>query len=87
MTRDGIRIHEAADFAGMHKAGLLAAQILDEMIEHVFPGQTTGEIDRIIEEKVVKAGATSATIGNMSDSSCPEQAASNARNCIRKRPG
>ncbi|HKK84742.1 MAG TPA: type I methionyl aminopeptidase, partial [Roseovarius sp.] len=28
ITRDGIRIHEAADFAGMHKAGALAAQIL-----------------------------------------------------------
>jgi methionyl aminopeptidase len=63
VTRDGIRIYEQADFAGMHAAGKLAAQILDEMIEHVFPGQTTGEIDRIIEEKVVKAGAVSATIG------------------------
>ena len=63
VTRDGIRIYEQADFAGMHAAGKLAAQILGEMIEHVFPGQTTGEIDRIIEEKVVKAGAVSATIG------------------------
>jgi methionyl aminopeptidase len=63
VTRDGIRIYEQADFAGMHAAGKLAAQILDEMIEHVFPGQTTGEIDRIIEEKVVNAGAVSATIG------------------------
>ncbi|CUH63153.1 Methionine aminopeptidase [Thalassovita gelatinovora] len=63
MTRDGIRIHESGDFAGMHKAGALAAQILDEMIEHVFPGQTTAEIDRIIEDKVNAAGAKSATIG------------------------
>ncbi|TDK43946.1 type I methionyl aminopeptidase [Antarcticimicrobium luteum] len=63
LTRDGIRIHDQADFAGMHKAGHLAAQILDEIAEHVFPGQTTGEIDRIIEDKVNAAGATSATIG------------------------
>ena len=63
MTRDGIRIHEAADFDGMMKAGALAAAILDDMADHVFPGQTTGEIDRIIEEKVDAAGAKSATIG------------------------
>ena len=63
ITRDGIRIHEPSDFAGMHKAGALAAQILDEMCDHVFPGQTTGELDRIIEDKVKQSGATSATIG------------------------
>ena len=63
LTKDGIRIHEAADFAGMRKAGDLAARILDEIAEHVFVGQTTGEIDRIITEKVEQAGAVSATIG------------------------
>ncbi len=63
MTRDGIRIHEQADFAGMHKAGELAARILDDLAAHVFPGQTTGELDRMIEDKVNAAGATSATIG------------------------
>ena len=63
VTKDGIRLHDRADFAGMHKAGELAALILDEIAEHVFPGQTTGEIDRLIEEKVRAAGAESATIG------------------------
>lgn len=62
-TRDGIRIHEAADFAGMHKAGELAARILDEVADHVFVGQTTGALDSLIENKVNTAGATSATIG------------------------
>ncbi len=62
-TRDGIRIHEAADFAGMHAAGRLAAQILDEIAEHVFVGQTTGAIDKLIEDKITAAGAKSATIG------------------------
>ena len=63
MTKEGIRLHESADFAGMHKAGHLAATILDEIAQHVYPGQTTAEIDRIITEKVIAAGAESATIG------------------------
>lgn len=62
-TREGIRIHEAADFAGMHEAGRLAATILDEIADHVFVGQTTGAIDALIEEKVNATGAKSATIG------------------------
>lgn len=62
-TKDGIRIYEAADFAGMHAAGTLAAQILDEIAAHVFVGQTTAELDRIITERVEAAGAVSATIG------------------------
>ncbi len=62
-TRDGIRIHETADFAGMHAAGRLAAQILDDIAEHVFVGQTTGAIDKLIEDKIIAAGAKSATIG------------------------
>ena len=62
-TREGIRIHEAADLAGMHAAGRLAATILDEITEHVFVGQTTGAIDAVIEEKITEAGANSATIG------------------------
>ncbi len=63
VTRDGIRLYSRADFAGMHAAGALAARILDEIAEHVFPGQTTGAIDAMIEEKVIAAGAESATIG------------------------
>ena len=63
LTRDGIRMFEKADFAGMHKAGALAARILDDVAEHVFVGQTTGAIDKFIEDKVNEAGATSATIG------------------------
>ena len=56
LTRDGIRLFEAADFAGMHKAGELAARILDDVAGHVFVGQTTGEIDRFIEDQVNAAG-------------------------------
>ncbi|MEM8655060.1 MAG: type I methionyl aminopeptidase [Pseudomonadota bacterium] len=63
LTKDGIRIYDPSDFARMHTAGRLAAEILDAMSAHVFPGQTTGAIDKIITDLVEAAGATSATIG------------------------
>lgn len=63
LTKDGIRIYEADDFSGMHGAGRLAAQILDDIAAHVFVGQTTAEIDRLITQMVIDADAVSATIG------------------------
>ncbi|MGC8203025.1 type I methionyl aminopeptidase [Aliiroseovarius sp. PTFE2010] len=63
ITKDGIRIHEAADFEGMRIAGKLAAEILDEVIDLIEPGVTTEEIDSQITKRVDAAGATSATIG------------------------
>ena len=63
LTRDGIRIHEDADFAGMRKAGALASHILDEIADHIFVGQTTGALDRLIEDMINAVGAKSATIG------------------------
>ncbi len=62
-TREGIRIHEPADFAGMHAAGRIAAQILDEVGPLVQPGATTGAIDDFIRNRVVELGTVSATIG------------------------
>ncbi len=62
-TRDGIRIYEPGDYAGMHKAGALAADILDRVAPMVQPGVTTGELDAAIEAMVDEAGAVSATIG------------------------
>lgn len=63
ITREGIRIHGPGDFAGMHAAGRVVAQILDDIAEHVVPGQTTAELDRRITEMVARHGATSATVG------------------------
>ncbi|MDE3239918.1 MAG: type I methionyl aminopeptidase [Paracoccaceae bacterium] len=63
ITRDGIRIYEAEDFAGMHAAGKLAAQILDEVADLVEPGVTTEALDAFIERRVTELGAISATIG------------------------
>jgi methionyl aminopeptidase len=62
-TKDGIRIYDPSDFAGMHAAGKLAAQILDDIAAHVFVGQTTGALDGLITQMVEDAGAKSATIG------------------------
>ncbi len=63
LTRDGIRIYEAADFAGMRAAGRLAATILDDVGPLVEPGVTTEALDDFIRGRVDKAGAVSATIG------------------------
>ena len=62
LTKDGIRIYEREDFAGMRRAGALAARILDDVAALVYPGQTTGEIDEAITRMVEEAGATSATV-------------------------
>ncbi|MFV0382437.1 type I methionyl aminopeptidase [Paracoccus sp. (in: a-proteobacteria)] len=63
ITREGIRIHVPQDFAGMRKAGAVAAQILDEVGPLVEPGATTGMLDDFIRNRVDELGATSATIG------------------------
>ena len=63
LTKDGIRLYDSGDFAGMHRAGRLAAEILDAVAALIAPGATTHEIDAFIEERVRAAGATSATIG------------------------
>ena len=63
LTRDGIRLYDGSDFAGMAEAGRVAATILDDIAPYVKVGQTTGELDRIITEMVDAHGATSATIG------------------------
>jgi methionyl aminopeptidase len=63
LTRDGIRLHDSGDFEGMRRAGRVAATILDDIAEHVRPGQSTGALDAMIEAMVIAHGAQSATIG------------------------
>ena len=63
ITREGIRIYEDADFAGMAKAGRVAAEILDMVAALVQPGTTTAALDDFIREEVNRRGVTSATIG------------------------
>jgi len=63
VTREGIRIYEDADFAGMRAAGRIAAEILDAVGPLVQPGVTTAEIDAFVHAEVEARGAVSATIG------------------------
>ncbi|MGB3278597.1 MAG: type I methionyl aminopeptidase [Pseudorhodobacter sp.] len=63
ITKNGIRIYEDADFAGMRAAGRVAAEILDLVGPLVVPGVTTGALDDFITAEVDRRGVTSATIG------------------------
>ncbi|MEM8656622.1 MAG: type I methionyl aminopeptidase [Pseudomonadota bacterium] len=63
LNRDGIRIHDPAHFAGMARAGRLAAQILDDIAPHVVPGVDTATLNDLIHQWVEDAGAVSATVG------------------------
>ena len=62
--RDGsIKLHGEDGFAGMRRAGALAASILDELVNHVRPGVTTGELDDIVRQMTLDGGAVPATLG------------------------
>ncbi len=58
-----ITIHGPGDYAPMRQAGRLAAATLDMIAEHVRPGATTGELDRICHDYILANGATSACLG------------------------
>ncbi|WOE76127.1 type I methionyl aminopeptidase [Alterisphingorhabdus coralli] len=63
-VRDGtIKLHDAAGFDGMRKAGRLAAEILDALAPHVVPGVTTGELDDLVREHMLREGGIPATLG------------------------
>ncbi|MFN9335203.1 MAG: type I methionyl aminopeptidase [Alphaproteobacteria bacterium] len=58
-----ITIHKPEDFAGMRRAGQLAAEALDMITAHVRPGISTGEIDKLCHDYMVARGAIPATLG------------------------
>ena len=63
-ARNGIiKLHGPDGFAGMRKAGRLAAEILDALVPHVVPGVTTDEIDRLVHEHTLRGGGVPATLG------------------------
>lgn len=64
VLRDGtIKLHGPEAFEGMRKAGRLAAEILDAMVDLVKPGVTTGEIDDVVRQMTLDGGAVPATMG------------------------
>ncbi len=62
--RDGtIKLHGPDGFAGMRRAGALAAAALDMLVPHVVPGAITVELDKLVLDFVLAAGAVPATVG------------------------
>ena len=59
---DRIKIHGPEGFAGMRKAGRLAAECLDMLTPYVQPGVTTAELDRLAREFALDNGALPACI-------------------------
>ena len=57
-----IKLHGSEDFAGMRKAGRLAAETLDMIAGHIRPGVTTGELDRICHDYIVARDAVPAPL-------------------------
>jgi methionyl aminopeptidase len=66
-----IRLHGPEGFAGMRKAGRVAAEVLDALVPHVVPGVTTQEIDDIVVREIAARGGIPATLGYRGyDKSC-----------------
>jgi methionyl aminopeptidase len=57
-----ITLHQPADFAPMRAAGRLAAEALDMITDHVRPGVSTLQLDRICHEFIVCHGAVPAPL-------------------------
>ena len=63
-TRTGaIKLHNADGYAGMRKAGRLAAACLDHITPMVVPGATTAAIDKAAFDFIVEHGAVPACYG------------------------
>ncbi|NCP11294.1 MAG: type I methionyl aminopeptidase [Sphingomonadales bacterium] len=72
-VRDGsIKLYGADGFAGMRKAGRLSADVLDALVPHVVPGVTTGELDDLVRDHMLRENALPATLGyrGFTHSSC-----------------
>jgi len=63
IERDGaIKLYDTQAFEAMHRAGRLAAETLDMLVPHVVPGVTTQELDDLVREFTLKAGAVPGTL-------------------------
>ena len=58
-----IELHDPEAFAAMHKAGRLAAELLDYITPYVVPGARTGDLDDLCDTYTRQHGATSAPLG------------------------
>jgi methionyl aminopeptidase len=58
-----VTLHRPEDFEGMRRAGRLAAEVLDLMVDLVKPGVTTAALDKVAYDYVVAHGAIPACLG------------------------
>ena len=58
-----VTVHDEAAFAGMRKAGRLAAEVLDLLVPLVGPGATTAALDKVAYDYTVAHGALPACLG------------------------
>jgi len=58
-----IKLHGAEGFAGMRRAGRLAAEILDALAPRVMPGVSTQELDDVVYRMTLDGGGIPATLG------------------------
>ena len=64
LLRDGtIKLYGPDAFAGMRRAGRLAAEILDALVPLVRPGVETQQLDKVVREMTLDAGGQCATLG------------------------
>ncbi len=64
VLRDGtIKLHGPEAFAGMRRAGRLAAETLDTLAPLVRPGVSTRELDDVVRQMTLAGGAIPATLG------------------------
>lgn len=61
-TSNGVELHPKEDFEPMRKAGRLAAETLDMITEHVVPGVTTEELDKLCHDFITKNGSIPAPL-------------------------
>jgi methionyl aminopeptidase len=57
-----IKVHREDEFAGMRRAGLLAARTLDFIAPHVRPGVTTETLDALCHDFIIGHGAVPAPL-------------------------
>jgi methionyl aminopeptidase len=63
MAKEEIIIHPKDDYEAMRKAGRLAADVLDYIVDFVEPGVTTNYLNDLCHKMTVSAGAESAPLG------------------------
>ena len=61
-SSSGIELHEPDDYAGMRRAGKLAAEVLDFITPHVLPGVTTEALDKLCHDYIIKHKAIPAPL-------------------------